>query len=84
MDKKEGEEDAEHRNNGKTQGKKDMDGLDSDEDDDDLSDFGEEDDEEDFKSKTDNKTDVLPDVSQVNIKDWKQSLIPNELFKFHT
>lgn len=61
-----------------------MDDFDSDEDDNDLSDFEEEDDEEDFKSKTDNKTDVLPDVSHVNIKDWKQSFIPNELFKFHT
>lgn len=69
MDKEEGEEDAEHRNNGQTRRKKDMDGLDSDEDDDDdLSDFGEADDEEDFKSKTDNNTDVLPDVSHVNIK----------------
>lgn len=46
-----------------------MDGFDSDEDDNDLSDFEEEDDEEDLKSKTDNKTDVLPDVSHVNIKD---------------
>lgn len=77
VDKKEEEEDGEQRNKGSGQGKKDVDNLDSDgeNDDDDLSDPGDEDDDEgeDFhdseSKKTKNKSDVLPEVSQVNITD---------------
>lgn len=70
-DKEEQEEDGEQRKKEQGRGKKDMDGLDSD-DDDDLSDLGEDD--EDFNSdsvpkKTQNISDVLPDISRVNVKD---------------
>ncbi len=70
------DEDGKPTKKGRGRGKKDVDGLDSDDDcgDDDLSDLGEEHDEEDFVSdsvpkKTQNKSDVLPDVSRINIKD---------------
>ncbi|XP_044053950.1 uncharacterized protein C9orf85 homolog [Siniperca chuatsi] len=72
VDKTEQEEDGEQRKRGYGRGKKDRDDLNSD-DDDDLSDLGDGNDE-DFDSdsvpkKTQNKSDVLPDVSQVNVKD---------------
>lgn len=66
---------------GRRRGKKDSDDLDSDDDfddDEDLSDFGDDDEEngegEDLKSdqeskKTQKKSDVLPDVSQIKVKD---------------
>lgn len=75
---KEEEEDGVEQNKGHRQGKKDMNDLDSnDDDDDDLSDLGDEDDDhdegEDFdhcvSKKTKKKSDVIPDVSRVNVKD---------------
>ncbi|XP_070690247.1 uncharacterized protein C9orf85 homolog [Pempheris klunzingeri] len=76
VDQEEQKEDSEQKQKGR--GKKDMDDLDSDDDydDDNLSDLGDDDDDEegDFDSdskpkKTQNKSDVLPDVSRVNVKD---------------
>lgn len=76
VDKTDQEEDGEQRKKGHGRGKKDTDNLDSDDcdDDDDLSDFGDDDDDEgeDFDSvpkKSQDKSDVLPDVSQVQVKD---------------
>lgn len=76
VDKTDQEEDGEQRKKGHGRGKKDTDNLDSDDcdDDDDLSDFGDDDDDEgeDFDSvpkKSQDKSDVLPDVSQVHVKD---------------
>lgn len=76
LDNTEKEEDGEQKRKGRGQGKKDADNLDSDDDydDDDFGDLG-DDDDEDFDSdsgpkKTQkNKSAVLPDVSQVKIKD---------------
>lgn len=74
-DKKDQEDDDEQRKKGPGRGKKDMDDSDSDDDDDDLSDLGDDDDEgEDSdngseQKKTQKKSDVLPDVSRVNVKD---------------
>ena len=79
-DKKDQEEDGEQRKKGPGRGKKDMDASDSDDDDDDdddddLSDLGDDDDEGEVsdndseQKKTQKKSDVLPDVSRVNVKD---------------
>ncbi|XP_030273460.1 uncharacterized protein C9orf85 homolog [Sparus aurata] len=77
-DKKDQEDDGEQRKKGPRRGKKDMDDSDNDDDDDDddLSDLGDDDDDEGEDSdngseqkKTQKKSDVLPDVSRVNVKD---------------
>ncbi|XP_074494420.1 LOW QUALITY PROTEIN: uncharacterized protein C9orf85 homolog [Sebastes fasciatus] len=75
-EKEKEKEDVEQKKKGRGRGKKDLDDLDSDDDDDDdLSDLGDDDDDvrEDFDrdletKKTQNKSDVLPDVSRVNVK----------------
>uniref|UniRef100_UPI0037E72565 uncharacterized protein C9orf85 homolog n=1 Tax=Semicossyphus pulcher TaxID=241346 RepID=UPI0037E72565 len=74
--KEEEEDDSEQRKEGRGRGKKNTDDLDSDDDydDNDLSDFGDDDEGEDFDSdtepkKTQNKSDALPDVSRVKVKD---------------
>lgn len=87
-DKTEQEEDGEQRKKGRGQGKKDIGDLDS--DDEDFSDPGDDDDdeEEDFSNdsepkKAQNRSDVLPDVSRVKVKDWRQTiLVPNRLFLY--
>lgn len=72
-DKTEQEEDGEQRTKGRGRGKKDIGDLDS--DDEDFSDPGDDDDEEeDFSNdsepkKAQNRSDVLPDVSRVKVKD---------------
>ncbi|XP_020513470.2 uncharacterized protein C9orf85 homolog [Labrus bergylta] len=72
------EEDGEQTKKGRGRGKKNMDDLDTDDDfdddDDDLSDFGDKDEREDSDcnpeaKKTQKKSDVIPDVSRVKIKD---------------
>lgn len=73
-DNKEEDDDVEQRTKARGRGKKDLDDLDSDYDDDDLSDLGDDDEGEDFDSdpeskKTQNTSDVLPDVSRVTVKD---------------
>lgn len=78
VDKKDEEEGCVEQYEGHRQGKKDMDDLDSDDeyDDDNSSDLGNEDDAdegEDFdhyvSKKTKKKSDVIPDVSHVNVED---------------
>ncbi|XP_051278635.1 uncharacterized protein C9orf85 homolog [Dicentrarchus labrax] len=73
-DDKEQEEDGEQKKKERGPGKKDVDGLDSDDDydDDDLSDLRDSDDdtgEDSEQKKTQDKSDVLPDVSRVSFKD---------------
>ncbi|XP_073321458.1 uncharacterized protein C9orf85 homolog [Pagrus major] len=82
-DKKDQEEDGEQRKKGPGRGKKDMDDLDSgdEDDDDDLSDLGDNDDDDDNDDegedsdndselkKPQKKSDGLPDLSRVNVKD---------------
>lgn len=72
---KEEREAGDQRKKGRGRGKKDMDDLDSDDDcdEDDLSDFRDDsdDEEEDLddseSKKTKNKSNVLPDISRINI-----------------
>ncbi|XP_070760891.1 uncharacterized protein C9orf85 homolog [Enoplosus armatus] len=67
-DKIEQEEDGEQTKKGRGRGK-DKDDLDSDYDDDDDDDDGEDFDRNSVPKKTQDKCDVLPDVSRVNVKD---------------
>lgn len=76
IDQNEPEQDGEQKKKGRGRGKKDMDDFDSDDyDDDDLSDLGDDNDNgEDFDDdsepkKTQSESDVLPDISRVNVKD---------------
>lgn len=74
LDQNEQNEDGEQKKMKQGQGKEDIDDLDSDDDydDNDLSDVEDEDDEDfdcDLGPKTQNKSDALPDVSRIKVKE---------------